>query len=358
MPDPQNIIKDQVLKLRGYSLPAKRARVKLNQNENPWDAPARIKEETLKRLNGRPWSRYPDFLSESLHHDLATFTGWTANGILAGNGSNELIQALLMVTVGKGKRVLISEPTFSLYKQITTVLDGEVISVPLTQDLAYDLKALVSTIEVAAPEVSIFCSPNNPTGGVLDHSALETMLIASRGLIVIDEAYFEFSGLTAVPLLKRHNNLVILRTFSKAMALAGLRIGYLLSAPSLVAEIRKALLPYNLNVISQTAASVAMELYETELDPLVKLIIAERNRLYSEISKLRDFTPVKSEANFMVIRSKPDPRQVFAELLQRDILVRDVSGYPMLRNYFRINAGTPEENGLLLSALQQIQEQE
>src|SRR6266478_2379327 len=136
-------IKPNVRGLRAYSLSPHRAGVKINQNENPWDAPARIKEETQRRLETRKWSRYPDFLPASLHERLAEFSGWRPDGIIAGNGSNELIQALLMVTVGPGKRVLISEPTFALYRQIMTVLGGEVVSVPLRSDLQFDVAALL-----------------------------------------------------------------------------------------------------------------------------------------------------------------------------------------------------------------------
>src|ERR1700737_1403337 len=128
-------IKTRVRELRPYSLRSDRARVKLNQNENPWDTPSRIKQETFKRINDRAWSRYPNFAPRRLQERLAEFSGWTADGIVAGNGSNELIQALLMVTVGEGKRVLISEPTFALYRQIATVLGGAVASVPLSRDL-------------------------------------------------------------------------------------------------------------------------------------------------------------------------------------------------------------------------------
>src|SRR5437870_10932270 len=164
MPDPLNIIKERVRALRAYSLRPDRARIKLNQNENPWDAPREIQSETLRRLERRPWSRYPDFDPQVLRKGLAEFAGWKPDGIIAGNGSNELIQALLMVTVGPGTRVLISEPTFALYRQITTVLGGEVISVPLSSELTYDVEALRSAIESASPEVTIVCSPNNPTG--------------------------------------------------------------------------------------------------------------------------------------------------------------------------------------------------
>jgi len=347
-------IKSKVRTLRAYSLSPHRARVKLNQNENPWDAPARIKQETLRRLDMRKWSRYPDFVSESLHQRLAEFSGWRADGIIAGNGSNELIQALLMVTVGPGKRVLISEPTFALYRQLVTVLGGKVVSVNLTADLSYDTNALQRTVSNLQPDVTIVCSPNNPTGCLLSDQDLRTLLKSTSGIVAIDEAYHEFAEHSVVPLLHDHENLVVLRTFSKAMALAALRVGYLLAAPELAAEIGKAVLPYNLNAVSQTAAEVAVELYEDELRPLVRNIIAERERLYGELGRIAGLTPVRSLANFMVVQSTIEPRKVFTELIKRDILIRDVSGYPMLSDYFRVSVGTPEENDLLLRALREV----
>ncbi|HXQ72112.1 MAG TPA: aminotransferase class I/II-fold pyridoxal phosphate-dependent enzyme, partial [Pyrinomonadaceae bacterium] len=161
MTAPLDIIKPAVRALRAYTLSPHRASVKINQNENPWDAPPEIKEEVLRRFAARKWSRYPDFVSVSLHERLAEFAGWKANGVIAGNGSNELIQALLMVSVEPGKRVLISEPTFTLYKQVATVLGGEVEAVLLTPELIYDVAALLRTIEATQPDVTIICSPNN-----------------------------------------------------------------------------------------------------------------------------------------------------------------------------------------------------
>src|SRR5258705_1493761 len=231
-----NSIKASVRALRAYTLSPHRASVKLNQNENPWDAPAEIKQETLKRMKDRAWSRYPDFSSQRLHDRLAEFTGWRPDGIIAGNGSNELIQALLMVTIGEVKRVLISEPTFALYRQITTVLGGEVVSVPLNHELQFDMAALLKEIEEMQPDVTIICSPNNPTGCVISDEDLVVVLKAARGLIVVDEAYHEFAGHSAVPLLDKYENLVVLRTFSKAMAMAALRVGYLLAPPGLVLQ--------------------------------------------------------------------------------------------------------------------------
>lgn len=350
----RDVIKPAVRGLRAYTLAPHRASIKLNQNENPWDAPARIKEEVLRRFAARQWSRYPDFIPAHLNERLAQFAGCNPDGVLAGNGSNELIQAVLMVTMGAGKRVLISEPTFMLYRQVATVLDGEVETVSLTPDLKYDSDELLKTIETRQPDVTIICSPNNPTGCVIDERALRSILNAAQGIVVIDEAYHEFAERSVVPLLNEHENLVVLRTFSKAMAYAALRVGYLLAAPELVREIGKAVLPYNLNVFSQIAAEVAIENYERELRPLVKQILAERDRLFDELSRIHGLSPVESEANFIVVKSATDPTRIFADLLKHDILIRDVSGYPMLREYFRFSVGTPEENDRLLSAIREI----
>ena len=354
MNDIRNTIKPQVRALRAYTLSPDRASVKINQNENPWDAPERIKEETLRRLTERKWSRYPDFVPARLHERLAEFAGWKRDGIIAGNGSNELIQALLMVTVGPGKRVLICEPTFALYRQIATVLGGDVESIPLTADLQYDIARLKTEIEKTQPDVTIVCSPNNPTGCVISDGGLASLLKETPGIVVVDEAYHEFAEHSVVPLLQDHENLVVLRTFSKAMALAALRVGYLLTAPELAREIGKALLPYNLNAFSQTAAEVAVEMYQSELRPLVLEIISERERLFGELSQITGLSPIASRGNFMVVKSGIGPKRVFNELLRRDILVRDVSAYPMLNEYFRASVGTPDENDKLLRALHEI----
>jgi histidinol-phosphate/aromatic aminotransferase/cobyric acid decarboxylase-like protein len=174
-------------------------------------------------------------------------------------------------------------------------------------------------------------------------------------LVVIDEAYHEFAQQSVVPLLPEHENLIVLRTFSKAMAFAALRVGYLLAAPELVREVRKAVLPYNLNAFSQLAAEVAIERYPALLGPMVSTIIAERERLYTAVSEIPGLHPLKSQSNFMVVKSATEIKRIFDELLNRDILVRDVSGYPLLSDYFRFSVGTPEENDRLLRALHEIQ---
>ena len=349
--DPLRHVKPAVRQIRAYTLAAREAPVKINQNENPWDLPEAVKRRVLEKALVRPWARYPDFDPRELTEALARFSGWSADGILAGNGSNELIEALLLVTVGPGTKVVIPEPTFTLYALLTGILGGEGIRVPLTEDLRYDTGALVEARRLSDPAVTVVCSPNNPTGTSLTLHELERLCQASDGLVVVDEAYHEFSGETAVPLLEKHPNLVVLRTFSKAMALAGLRVGYLLSSPEIVREVNKARLPYNLNFFTQTAAIAALEEHAV-LEEMVRRLVEERERLLKRLEDVPGVRAWPSKANFFLLELlATSPKAVFESLYRRGVLVRDVSSYPMLSRCLRISVGTPDENETFLHAL-------
>jgi histidinol-phosphate aminotransferase len=350
MKDPLAKVKPEVRALSAYTLEAVEARIKINQNENPFALPAPIREEVLRRARELEWARYPDFAPTRLLERLAAFAGWRADGVLAGNGSNELIQAVMMVTVGPGARVLVVEPTFTLYRLQASVLGGDVRAVALDERLEFDTQAVEAAAKAA--DVVVVCTPNNPTGSLYPHAALARLCDATDALVVVDEAYHEFGGETAVPLLADHPNLVVLRTFSKAMAMGGLRVGYLLAAPALAAEVNKAKLPYNLNVFSAAAAEVAIERYDELLGPLVERIVAERERTIAAVAEIDGLEPFGSHANFFVVRTtRVAPRELFRRLLERGILVRDVSRYPMLGDFLRVSVGTPEENDALLAAL-------
>lgn len=353
--DPLEKIKPAVRAITAYTLAPYRANIKINQNENPYDMPAEIKREVERRLAARAWSRYPDFVPSELLETLARFAGWKPEGTLAGNGSNELIQATLMVTVSPRSRVLIPEPTFTLYRQIVTVLGGEVLSVPLTAQFQFDVEAIGERAAKDRADMIILCSPNNPTGCRINEEDLIRLAREFNGLIVVDEAYHEFSNRTVAALLAELPNLIVLRTFSKAMAMAGLRVGYLLASTELTREVHKATLPYNLNFFSATAAQVACERYDL-VRPQIEKIISERERLFERLSLIPGCKPVRSSANFLIARTATAPRKVFEQLLARDILVRDVSKYPMLSDYFRLSVGSAEENDRLIAALEELSE--
>src|SRR3990172_4010656 len=190
---PSGVIKSEVREQTAYTLKHFKADVKLDQNENPYELPDSLKQEVINRVLQRPWGRYPEFVPASLTAALAKFTGWSADGILAGNGSNELIQAALAVTLGPGRTVAIPQPTFTLYRLMSKTLQARAVEVELdSSDFSFRVGKLVEAAREA--DVTVICSPNNPTGTLLEPSALVEVLENAKGLVLVDEAYHEFSG--------------------------------------------------------------------------------------------------------------------------------------------------------------------
>ena len=356
MPNPSqsDVIKPEVRGLSAYTLKHFDADVKLDQNENPYELPADLKREIVERVLRRPWGRYPEFVPEAMTRTLAKFTGWPEDGILVGNGSNELIQASLTVTLGPGRRLAVPQPTFTLYKLMATALQAELNEVFLDAEyLTFDADKLIEASRSA--DVVVVCTPNNPTGNLLEREALVAVLKNAKGLVVVDEAYHEFSGQTAFPLLAEHRNLVVLRTFSKAMAMAGLRFGYLIAHPEIAREIHKSKLPYNVNIFTLAAAELVIE-RRAVLNQGISNLIRERDRVFAELQKRPAIRAFPSKANFILVKTAKTARQLFDALYARGVLVRDVSSYPLLDRCLRISIGTPEENDRLLAALDQTLE--
>jgi histidinol-phosphate aminotransferase len=346
---PSDVIKPEVRAASAYTLEHVAADVKLDQNENPYELPQEFKEEVARRVVARSWGRYPEFVPAAMTQTLSKHTGWTEDGILVGNGSNELIQAVLLVTLGQGRTVAIPQPTFTLYKLQSTILQANIVTVPLRPaDLAYDVDALAKASETA--DVTVICSPNNPTGTMLPDGALQHILDKAKGIVLLDEAYHEFSGQTALGLLANNPNLVITRTFSKALSMAGMRFGYLLAHPEIAREIHKAKLPYNVNIFTLTAAQLAIERGGL-MATAIQTLISERQRLIGELRKRMGVRTFDSTANFILIRTAKIGRELFNELYAQGVLVRDVSHYPMLERVLRVTVGTPEQNNKFLAAL-------
>jgi histidinol-phosphate aminotransferase len=346
---PSDVIKPEVRGLSSYSLRHVKADVKLDQNENPYELPQELKEEVARRVLARPWGRYPEFVPHSTTKALSRFTGWTEDGILIGNGSNELIMAGLSVVLGKGRKAVIPQPAFTLYKLLSSVFQADVDTILLKPaDFSFDVDALEEASRDAV--ATVICSPNNPTGSLLTTEGLRRILQAANGLVFVDEAYHEFSGQTALTLLSAYPNLVVLRTFSKAMSMAGLRFGYLMAHPDVAREIHKGKLPYNVNVFTLTAAEVVLERPDVTKSA-IQALIAERQRLIAEVRKRPGVEVFDSCTNFFLIRTARTARELFDALYAQGVLVRDVSSYPMLERVLRVSAGKPEENNRFLNAL-------
>jgi histidinol-phosphate aminotransferase len=350
-------VKASVRAMGAYTLRPYEPRVKLNQNESPYDVPQAIKDRIAERLANRPWNRYPPFVAADFIEAVSEATRWPADGILVANGSNELIQAVLAVTVGAGVPVVIPEPTFTLYRLMTEVNAGTVVSVPLSAELRFDVDAIVRAAVESNAAVVVLCTPNNPTGSALSREEILRVHDETGALVLLDQAYVEFGGYDAIPLLEGRPRLVVLRTFSKAMALAGLRAGYMLAHPAVVAEVNKAKLPYNINFFSEAAAAEVLGA-RALLAPQQEAIRAERDRLFGGLGDIPGIRVYPSAANFLLFRVESPAvthTDVFNRLVdEHGILVRDVSKYPMLERCLRVNAGTPEEDDAFLAALREI----
>jgi histidinol-phosphate aminotransferase len=349
------LIKPAVRAQGAYTLSAPTARRKLNQNESPWDLPPALKREVLAAAEAAPWHRYPEFAPPELLAALAAHYGWVAEGVLVGNGSNELIQATLATTLDAGDVVVAPSPTFSLYRLLTGVLGGRYRPVPLGHDFAYDMDALIEVAVRERARVVVLNSPNNPTGSALPEGAVERILDETGALVVCDEAYQEFGGPTALPLLADSSRIVVLRTFSKALGMAGLRFGLALTHPAVARELAKGKLPYNVNVVTLAAAAAALRHHDT-LAERVRLIVAQRDRLVDRLSALPALAVYPSAANFVLIRClRHAAREVFRRLLdEHGILVRDVSGASELAQCLRISVGTAEDVDAVVDAMTAI----
>jgi histidinol-phosphate aminotransferase len=347
--DAMSLLNGNIRALKAYHLDPEDCSIKLNQNENPYDWPQPIKELVARYCVERPWNRYPPFIPEQLKDDLARYAGTEKGSVIVGNGSNEVLLVLLLSLVNRDSVVVFCEPTFTVYKLLINGLAATPHTVPLTNDLLYDTQAILSAVQTHQRSLLILCSPNNPTGSTLSEEDLRTILDIHEGFCILDQAYVEFGGFNAVPLLGEYPNLIITRTFSKAFAGAGLRLGYLIGNPTIVREINKIKLPYNINFFIEHAA---LELLKNRdaIFTTHTTIKGERDLLLTFLRTLPLDAVYPSAANFILIRYRERAR-LFNTLKDSGILVRDVSSYPMLAECLRISIGTPDENEVLKKAL-------
>jgi histidinol dehydrogenase len=350
--DPASFVLPAVRRQKAYTLDAPpQAPVKLNQNEGPLDLPLRHKRALLARFEATDFRRYPAFDADRVLEALAAHDGWRADGVLVGNGSNELLTLLFRSVVGAGERVLRPDPCFSLYPLHLDVQGAvqSLIRLSLDDDFAYpSADALVKAATGA--KVVLLASPNNPTGSVLARATVERLLAETNALIVVDEAYRQFSQQDFVPLLTETSRLVLLRTFSKAMGLAGLRFGYLLGAPALCRELHKVLLPYNVSVLTQIAALYTLE-HAIVIDENVRDVVQERPRVAAAL-RAKGRRVVENGANFVLMSSR-DPKGEMRKLCEAGVLVRDVSS--AIPGFLRISIGTPAEHEKLLALVERVE---
>lgn len=351
-PDPVPI-RDDLRVLEGYHSAQVDVEVRLNTNESPFPPPEAWREELAAEMAAIDWHRYPDRRAAALRAAIADWHGVAPQQVFAANGSNEVLQTLLLTYAGPGRSVLTFEPTYQLHSQIARITGATVVEAERAADFTLDVDVARRAVVEARPAVTFLCSPNNPTGIVEDPAAVDAALDASDGLVVVDEAYAQFADWTALDLVGDDVALVVVRTFSKTWSMAAARLGYAIAPSWVVTHLEDVVLPYHLDAAKQAAGRLALR-HVDEMDARVKQIVAERERLVEALWALRVET-VPSGANFVLFRvAGRDGHDIWRRLVTRSVLVRDCSRWPRLAGWLRVTIGTPDEDDRFLAALGEV----
>lgn len=347
------LVRPQIRALNAYHVPEAAGLIKLDAMENPYPWPAELQEEWLRLLRGTEINRYPHPQAPGLQAALREAMGIPESmGLLLGNGSDELIQMLAMTLGGAGRKVLSLDPGFVMYRMIGAFTGMDYAGIPLrAEDFGLDLPAVLEALDREQPALTFIAYPNNPTGNLFPAEEIVEIIEAAPGLVILDEAYAPFTNASFLPRLGDWPNLLVMRTVSK-MGLAGLRLGYLAGPPEWIAEIDKTRLPYNINVLTQASAALALR-HRALFDAQTAAIRAERGRLFAALASLKGVHPYPSEANFILLRlTGGGADRVFAGLKDRGVLVKNLNGsHPLLAQCLRVTVGRPEENAAFLATL-------
>lgn len=347
-------IRKEVRKLKGYRLEHQYGRIKLNQNESPYDLPEPLKRKALEKMKEAAWNRYPTPFCDPLRNKIAEREGWDPRGVVVSGGSNILIQAIVIASSVRGK-ILTVTPGFSLYEIEGRLLANRVIQAPLHQeDFSLPLELFLTSLRKAKPDIVFLANPNAPTGNLIPEEDLVAILKSAEkvgALVVIDEAYYPFSGVTMAAHLRKFSHLVIIRTLSKAFSLGGVRLGYLLAAPEVAAEVMKVVLPFHVGVLTQAVGEVVLE-EDGYVGRLVEEILAGREFLTQGLKAVPGLKVTPSHTNYVLFQT-PRAAEIFRGLAERGILIRDVSG-KRLPNALRVTVGTKDENKAFLEAMREL----
>lgn len=343
-------VRSDLLDAAPYVSPQGPARYRMNTNESPYPPPRALVDEITQALEELALNRYPDRDASGLYSAIADHNGWSPEGLWVANGSNEVFMHLFLAFGGAGRRAMTFEPTYPLHSLIPRIAGTEVSSVARDDVFELDLDLAVREMRAKRPDIVIVCSPNNPTGGCEPMATIETLLAEAPGIVVVDEAYIEFASPeeSVQGLLDSHDNLVVTKSFSKAWRLAGARLGYMLAAPDLIAELARVRLPYHLSTITQLIGEAAIR-HTSETLRFVKALAEQRDRIAVEL-QAKGVKCYPSRANFVLFEIEEAPR-VWERLLARGVLVRSYPGVERLESCLRVTAGLPEESEAFLSAM-------
>jgi histidinol-phosphate aminotransferase len=352
MKKPEDIIRDEIRALKGYHVPDSSGMVKLDAMENPYRLPEAVRGSLGDLVARAEINRYPDAGASRLKAVLRDALGVpSAAELVLGNGSDEIIQMLMIATARPAATVLGVEPSFVMFRLIAAFCGLRYVGVSLAPDFALDVDGTLAAIEEHQPALVLIAYPNNPTGNLFDRAGIERVLDAAPGIVVLDEAYHAFAGSSWLPELKKRPNLLVMRTLSKS-GLAGLRLGLIAGRAEWLSHIDKVRLPYNVNVLTQLVAEEVLQ-HRSLLDEQAAAIRTERARLHDELGRIPGTTPFPSAANFILFRTAAAD-STFEGLKRRSVLVRNLHGsHPLLEGCLRVTVGTRDENDRFLTALRE-----
>ena len=348
--------RDDLRALGGYHSPQLDVPVRLNTNESPYSPPPEFVDAWLEALRAAPLNRYPDRDARALRTALGDQVGQPVERLFCANGSNEVLQTILLTFGGAGRTAAVFEPTYALHSHIALVSGTHVVVGERAADFTVDPSAALAFLREHRPALVFLCSPNNPTGTVEPSGTVEAIVDATDGLLVVDEAYGEFAEHSAIELVADDRPLVVARTYSKVWSMAALRLGFCVAPPWVVEELEKVVLPYHLAVPTQLAGVLALR-YGSEMDERVSLLVQERERVRAELGAVDGVTVFPSGANFVLVRVHGDGHALWQRLVDRGVLVRDFSDWPRLAECLRVTVGTPDENDTFLAALREAVEE-
>lgn len=347
--------RDAVALMDGYHSPQLDVAVRLNTNEAPDPPPTAYTDALVDAVRSVEWNRYPDRSARALRTAIGQLHGVGPDQVFVANGSNEVLQTVLLTYGGSGRTAAVWEPTYALHSHIARITGTAVAEGERAADFSTDLAEVRRVVDDARPSVAFLCSPNNPTGVVDDRATVEevvSMVAAVDGLLVVDEAYGQFAPWSAMDLIADDAPLVVSRTFSKTWSMAAARLGYLVGPSWVVEELDKVVLPYHLDAFKQLAGVLALE-HVDDMNARVARLVEERGRLVTRLAAL-DVDVWPSGANFVLFRPRAaDGREVWQRLVDRSVLVRDCSSWPRLDGCLRVTIGTTDEDDWFLSALEE-----
>lgn len=341
--------------LTAYNVNDGSGMVQLDRNESPWREKDGFRAFVIDFLDKTELGIYPDDSCTELIKAISGYTGACPESIIVGNGSDQLIHMTMGAFVDEGDRVAVHTPTFSMYDIYARLCGGEAEAFEADEDFHVDVDEFIEFIGRKKPKMVILCNPNNPTGQAFSRDEIRKILQSFQGVVIVDEAYYEFSGITAVELLKEYKNLIILRTLSKAFGMAGLRVGYAIADREVIGLMSKARPPFNLNSFSQAAALWALRNKEG-LDKNVGLVVEERNRMSGILSQIKCIKCYPSDANFLLLKPKKS-EAIYESLKAKGILIKSF-GKGRLQGCIRITVGAKEINDIVLDTIKEAESYE